>query len=259
MPPGPKGHHLVTCKECSRQFVTRWKRKIYCDPCGVEHRIERPLSQPRTLKQIAENRPEIAAALQQRSVDATVQNIADAFWRPPVDYVWASYFSTPYSAASSKNRRWTNNGHGGVFLSAEVRSYQDELIRRISGIDRTWIKMNKVWISLFVQKPNHKSDAINVVDTICDAVKKAIDLDDRWFCIDRLDWEIAKKDPKIFIKIGQEAVPDQIVCSHCGRLQSPEFFTKSKNGPLGRSRSCMDCSRTVDKARRDTRRAALAK
>ena len=255
---GPKGFHLVSCAECKKEFVTRWKRKVYCDACGIARREPDRIPGVRRKLSLAEGRPEVSETIEARSVANSTRSVIDAFWRDRPNYIWAVYLSTDYSLNSSKNRRWSNTGTGSVFLSRGVRDYQNELIGRVrNAVKAETVKHTKLWVSIYVQKPNHRSDAINVIDTICDAIKKAIDLDDRWFCIDRLDWEITKKDPKIFIKIGQEDHLDRIACSHCGRILGLEFFNKG-GSKFGVNRSCRDCSKEIDASRRAAKKAKKA-
>lgn len=103
------------------------------------------------------------------------------------------------------------------------------------------VKQNKLWIDMFVQKPTHRGDAANFVDMVCDAVKDGIGLDDRWFSIREVDWEIVKKDPKLFIGFGQREDFDVRICSSCGRPLTPDNFQKASGLPLGVGRNCRDC------------------
>lgn len=100
---------------------------------------------------------------------------------------------------------------------------------------------NKLWIGLFVEKPDHRGDAINVVDLVCDGIRDAIDVDDRWFCLQFVDWRVNKADPKIFIQIGQEDVEPSQVCSYCGQILVLESFTKKTGNPHGHDRVCREC------------------
>jgi len=81
------------------------------------------------------------------------------------------------------------------------------------------------------------------VDLVCDAIKAAVDIDDRWFCIRRLDWEIVKINPQLFLKIGQEDNRDAQICSHCGQIKELSEFNRQKHGRLGVTRICRQCRR----------------
>jgi len=101
----------------------------------------------------------------------------------------------------------------------------------------------RLWLDIFVQKPNHRGDAVNVVDLVCDAVEDATGVDDRWFSVRRLDWEVKKSDPLLYVVIGQETSEEQRICALCGRELPTTMF-----GPHGKSvgRECRNCRRTRD-------------
>lgn len=227
----------VQCGVCGRTFVTKEPRKLFCEPCGIARRATKVKTTMR-LREEARN-PALAAI-----ADATADRATTlpAAFHTTLDYEWSTTFAIPFTLNTSKNRRWSNNGGGVTYLTRSVREFERGLIGRIRlAVKDISIKQAKVWISIFVQKPNHRSDAVNTVDTICDAVKKAIEVDDRWFSIDRVDWEIKKKDPQIYIRIAQEAREDMLVCSYCGEICTLDRFNKNKHGPLGRSRVCRQC------------------
>lgn len=173
------------------------------------------------------------------------QGVVDLPEMPPYkNNGWSVRFQIPFTQASSKNHIYTlAKGGDHLYKRAETRKFQDDLTQTIrANLEDIKVFHNKIWISLFVQKPHHRGDAINVIDVIADAVKKAIGVDDRWFCIQGIDWEIAKNDPQIFISLHQPDAFDALVCSHCGRVLSLDHFTKKKDGPMGKSRVCRDCS-----------------
>lgn len=184
--------------------------------------------------------PKARLAAKAVSLDQS-SSMVDALSRKP-NLIWAVLLETPFSLDGSKNRRWSNNRKGHVYLTKSVRSYSDALALQVKNAVRNMnIVQAKVWISIFVQKPDHRSDAINFVDTICDAIKVAIDLDDRWFSLDRVDWEVCKLDPKIYIKIGQESDSGMICCSYCGGIKTFDHFTKNRSSKTGYGRVCRDC------------------
>lgn len=150
----------------------------------------------------------------------------------------------PFSYATSKNHIYAKRATGHVYLRRESRSKRSEITAAIrEGLGDRKVAHNKVWIEILVQKPNHYGDAINVVDLVCDAVKDAVPVDDRWFCIRRLDWQIVKEDPQLVIGIGQETTDDAQVCSYCGQIKPLDAFNKSKHHPLGVGRECRECRR----------------
>lgn len=150
----------------------------------------------------------------------------------------------PFSYATSKNHIYALRNQGHLFLRKESRAKRQEITLTIcDGLSDRKVAHNKLWIDILVQKPNHRGDAINVVDLVCDAVKDAVPVDDRWFCIRRLDWEIVKEEPQLIIGIGQETNDDAQVCSYCGQIKLLSEFNKDKGNPLGVGRECRECRR----------------
>ena len=109
---------------------------------------------------------------------------------------------------------------------------------------------NKIWLDILVQKPDHRGDAVNVVDLVCDGIKRGIGVDDRWFCIRRLDWQIEKHDPLLLIGIRQKATENCLVCPHCGAIKPFSEFNKAKHNPMGVGGECRDCRRMRQRAGR---------
>ena len=110
----------------------------------------------------------------------------------------------PYTYTLSKNARWKATKTGRRFLNPEVRVLQEDLINQIKKLSEglEW-EQSKVWIGIHVQMPTRRSDAINVIDTIADCIKHGIGVDDKWFSIAQLDWEIKKDNPIVRINIIQ--------------------------------------------------------
>jgi hypothetical protein len=160
------------------------------------------------------------------------------------DLLWMVRVAVPFSYAASKNHIYALRRTGHVALRRESRAKRDEIILMIrNSLGGRRVAHNKVWIDILVQKPNHKGDAINVVDLVCDALKDALGVDDRWFCIRRLDWEVVKENPNIFIGIGQDSKLDCQVCSYCGQIKELKEFNASKYNHLGVGRECKECRR----------------
>jgi Holliday junction resolvase RusA-like endonuclease len=209
------------CATCGRTFKAVWARSKHCPDCGGRQ----------------------------------TTSVLDVLEREP--FLWSVLFTVPYSLDASKNRRWSLNGKSTVFLNRSVRAYSDMIITLVRQAMRGQkIAQNKVWLSFFVEKENHRSDAINVVDTLCDAIKVALDLDDRWFCIDRVDWAVKKSDQNIIVKISQTTDADAIVCSHCGELKELDAFGFKRGGPLDRNRVCKPCVSVLSKHAKRVREKA---
>jgi hypothetical protein len=161
------------------------------------------------------------------------------------DLLWLCRFSIPFSYAASKNHIYAMRYAGHVALRRESREFRQRIIDAATQIrQRQRLVQAKVWIDLLIQKPNHKGDAVNVLDLVCDGLKAGLGIDDRWFCIRRLDWQIIKHDPKLIIGVGQVDAEDQSVCSHCGRILGLERFHRNRHHPLGIGRACKDCRST---------------
>ena len=83
---------------------------------------------------------------------------------------------------------------GRVYLQEAARAHREtlgwELKAALKG--RVFQPRRKVWLDLFVQRADLKSDPINVLDGVADAVKDLVGLDDRWFAIWQLDWDLVR-------------------------------------------------------------------
>lgn len=258
---------VFTCASCNKVALKTGPTQKYCPGCSVRRDLQRK-------KKWQENNPEYAWKGRKKwnekrrviadSIGVEISKaekwpmawMADGCSGATTDLVTLLRISIPFTTSLLKNHCWSLARQGHIFLRAETRQWQEKIIAviRNSGVK---FKHNKVWLDLCVQKPDHKSgDAINFVDRIADAVKKAIEIDDRWFCIRRLDWQIVKHEPMIFVGVGQPECEDSQVCSICGRILPLTCFSRSRSNKLGVGRDCKECSRPMDKLRRDARRVA---
>jgi len=126
--------------------------------------------------------------------------------KPKFEEQRSQIFFLPWTTSISKNKSKTilNHGHKKVIgLSKEYRQTRDLFITIMKPKlkVRRWEK-DKVWVEIFARKPNHKADVINLVDGICDALKVVINVDDRYFSLWRVDWEISQK-PEIVVRVFQ--------------------------------------------------------
>ena len=178
-----------------------------------------------------------------RSIPRGDERSIEWFNEKPPELMWMVKIAVPFTYAFSKNHIYAGRGIGHVFLRKETRANQDSITLLLrEALRDVEIKHNKLWIELLVQKPNQRGDAINVLDVICDGIKKATGIDDRWYSVRRIDWEIKKTDPQIFIGIGQERCEDSIICSDCGALKPLDQFKKNKSTPhVGVTRRCKQC------------------
>ncbi|NRA37896.1 MAG: RusA family crossover junction endodeoxyribonuclease [Planctomycetes bacterium] len=176
---------------------------------------------------------------------ANKQHLPDVdqfFENPTPTLLWRRRISVPFSYAASKNNMYVRRRNGQVMLRNESRQLRNDITMTIkSKLYGQKIAHNKVWVEILVQKPDHKGDAVNVIDLVCDALKDAIPVDDRWFSLHVLDWHVVKENPRLYISIGQETEEDAQVCSYCGLIKALDQFNKQKSSPIGVGRECISC------------------
>jgi len=236
------------CKRCKQECPRRGPVQKYCVPCSEISDLARKTKwarehpqkrSPEAIQKIKRNREYEQQNLIKKGLELNNKSKSNITWFSDgePDLLRFVRIAVPFSWNYSKNRLWSMNRRGGhVFIRREIVSTKNALIAIIKDASKS-VKFfyGKVWVDIFVQKPNNTGDAINVLDTIADCIKKAIGIDDRYFSIRRLDWEIVKTDPKIFIGIGQEIETPHFVCSYCGR-HLPELY-KAKH-----KRICLECT-----------------
>lgn len=116
-----------------------------------------------------------------------------------------------YSSALSKNARIGYSYRGKIYIRKEAKAAEAVLHRELtSAIKAAKIKFyqNKVYLEVFVFKARSNTDAVNFIDVMCDVVKDVIKVDDRWFSIKSLDWDIDRKNPRIIVRIFQPVRSD---------------------------------------------------
>lgn len=113
----------------------------------------------------------------------------------------------PHTADFSKNKAFFVANGRFVSTGSKKRLLRDlEFITRaaLNASGAVFKNREKVWLNILVEKLNHRRDAINVIDILCDGIKKGLGIDDRYYCIDKLDWCITPSNPKIIVEIFQE-------------------------------------------------------
>ncbi len=157
--------------------------------------------------------------------------------------------AVPFDYAASKNAVWRMGRGGHIYARKEANDFRENLATKIRLSGGPWFE-GKIWIDIFVEKPNHLGDAINVVDLVCDAVKDATGVDDRWYSIRRLDWAIVKIEPRLYVGVAQSVTEMQRVCSHCGRtLPMASEFGSNKSVLHGFARVCRECTKLKHRKR----------
>lgn len=178
---------------------------------------------------------------------ATARRIAWIADDPP-DLRWVVRVSLPFDYGYSKNAAWRSVRRGYVYLTQQSRILRATLASAIrDAMSDKVVAQGKLWIDILVQKPDHKGDAVNFVDSVCDAVKQAVGLDDRWFAIRRLDWQVVKVNPRLMVGIGQDVAVDHKICSSCGRERHLDAFHRNRSTRDGRARQCIECTRGTRK------------
>ena len=104
----------------------------------------------------------------------------------------------PLTDTLSKNAQY-RLARGRMYLTADAQAARDaiawNLKARLQG--RSFRPGRKVWLDLWVQRSTMRSDPINVLDAVADAVKNIIGIDDRWFAVARLDWMLVRHQPPV--------------------------------------------------------------
>ena len=244
---------IIECQVCGVGVMKRGPGQKYCKSCSEKRDLERkglwaskhpPNKAQRQSNAIsAQDQVSRARAVGDETNHAQAMNIA---WdgRSGPNLIWQVFVSVPFSYAASKNHIYTHRRAGHVTLRRESVAIRDHIslaLMEVLQTNKFRVVHNKVWLDILVQKANHKGDAVNFVDLVCDAVKRAIPVDDRWFCIRRVDWQVVRVDPKIFVGVGQESDEDAQVCSYCGQIRSLVQFQKHRGGHLGVGRECKEC------------------
>lgn len=239
----------IICAECGIPTPKRGNGpQKYCVPCSEAKCAERQRkwarsnpAEPEKQRGWANKRKSVARA-RGEEVSAAAASGPIEFVPPLPNAAWYCGLSMPFSQAASKNHMWTLAKGGHIFKSGQSRAWRAQLTALIAAKRPVGLKQNKLWLDIFVQKPHHRGDAVNMVDLICDAVKDGLGLDDRWFCIRRVDWEICKKDPVIWIGMSQDNdAEDAQACSHCGRILAFQHFGKKSGNKSGHDRVCREC------------------
>ncbi len=258
----------LTCAECGKKTPRTGTVQRYCPSCSEKRDLRRkrlwarrhPRSPEQAARQVAGRKARKEQAKEAGAVasKAAASSIA---WFDPVgpDLAWYVRIGVPFSYAASKNHIYTMRRNGHRALRREARAFRREVVLALrGGLHCAPVVHNKVWVDILVQKPDHRGDAVNVIDLVCDAVKDAVGVDDRWFSIRRLDWEVVKVNPRLFVGVGQESDVDCQVCSYCGQIKPFSEFDRRKGTRLGIGRECRQCRREGRRLAKSKRRAAGA-
>ena len=225
-------HQPKNCSICNTPFIPyhlRWS-KFCSKKCRLKEGYERVA---RGLRVIAKESSE------ERNLGAT--------WKYNFPLPLCSRLLTitiPYTIHLSKNKGWRINKYGNTYVARETKDARETIIWRIKAKKINWVEA-KTYLSLFIQRPQWQGDPINMIDQIADAVKVGIGVDDRWFAIDRVDWIVARNDPKIIITIWQSDDERQRGCIYCARTLTADKFPGKKENRNKRNhydaKVCSEC------------------
>lgn len=130
-------------------------------------------------------------------------NELDEWIKAHPETIWVEI---PYNKFLLKNQMFGfNHKFGSKFLKKEAKVAREQLTLMIKGDlrSRNFRPGQKVWLDILVAKERHIGDAINFLDAVADCVKVAIDVDDRYFSVRRIDWIIDKEKPRVIVGISQ--------------------------------------------------------
>lgn len=132
----------------------------------------------------------------------------------------------PFTWKLSKNYKLGRSRAGRVYMPADVKAAMEDLKTRVreATAGQEWFDA-KVWIRIFAEMPNRNGDAINFIETVADAVKDAIGVDDNWFSVE-LDWTLNRDDPKVHLIVEQDAEEHFRFCTKCGEEKPLHEFTR---------------------------------
>lgn len=238
----------IACERCKQPAPYRGGAQRYCIPCSTLRDLQRKGQWARTHPA----KPEVTKRARTKKVSAQRARglVANAAARDYTGIAWpadiprphisrSKRIAVPFSWNLSKNAMWRMVPGSHVTLRQEARVCREAITAALAGPER-W-PQRITYLDILVEKPNHKGDALNLIDSIADAVKEAIGVDDRWFSISRLEWRIVKNNPMVYIGVGQDGDADQQVCSTCGAIKDLGDFPVSKTARMGRHRICLHC------------------
>lgn len=238
----------IVCEECKSTCPRTGPSQQFCQPCSDRRAAERKLkwasanpSSSENSRRWAKNKRSRTAEVGALTSEGNRASIEDVF-SDESGMAWVRRLSVPFCYSMSKNHMSRLSGTGHIYLRSESRSTRRSLADAVSlALSGVNVVQGKVWIDLIVHKPNHRGDAVNVLDLVIDGIKDALPVDDRWYCLRGLDWRIVKDSPFLLIGIGQEVTVDHRACSYCGRILPFEAFSANKGNADGIARGCKEC------------------
>jgi hypothetical protein len=112
--------------------------------------------------------------------------------------------SCTYSSALSKNARLAKSFRGRIYIRPEAKAAEKQLSKELTeALKNVKMYQNRVYLDLMIYKPRNTIDAINMLDAVADVLKTVIGVDDKWYGIKSIDWELDKLNPRIVLKLYQ--------------------------------------------------------
>jgi Holliday junction resolvase RusA-like endonuclease len=238
----------LICQECGITTPRRAAVQKFCPPCSSAKDLARKSAWARKNPQPSDPAKQIRRKSKQVEAgkEASLSN-RFAFSGPrkiDTDGHREVCLAVPFTWSASKNAIWRTGAGGHVYARQESKTIRQSIAAQIAAMGVGWL-IGRTCVEIQVEKPNHRGDASNMVDLVCDAVKDGIGVDDRWFSIGRVDWSIVKIDPRIIITVSQNFVGEHRACSHCGWIFPLSIFPIHKSGPGGKGRVCKSCKAPV--------------
>jgi len=111
----------------------------------------------------------------------------------------------PYTTVLSKNL-----SHYNIAINKRVPTKAYTVTLKVIGMlirgemnkRAVAFQKGKVWLDIMIYRPDMRADPPNFIDSICDGVKSALGIDDRFYA-GSWDWELDKKNPRIEIEVRQ--------------------------------------------------------
>lgn len=119
----------------------------------------------------------------------------------------------PFTRDFSKNNMATMNGR--IVRMKRMRDAMQTLTEEVVLLGHKFYQ-GKIWLDITIYQPDHFGDALNYIDAFADAIQKAIGINDRWYAIKSLNWQINKSEPRLEIWILQNNKEHHAICQFCG-------------------------------------------
>lgn len=246
----------IICADCSQPTPRTGPSQRYCVACSEKRASARKLKWANANP--AERENAIGWQRNKRSRQLEVGAAVSEGNRVPLESVfpdetgmaWVRRLAVPFDYAMSKNHMSRLSGTGHVYLRKESKQVRSRLSAEVrDALKGVEVVQAKLWIDLIVHKPNHRGDAVNVLDLVIDGIKDALPVDDRWYCIRGLDWHIVKDAPLILIGLGQSETTNHRACSYCGRILPFAAFSSHRGILDDISRGCKECASASKRTR----------